>query len=162
MMDKIYEVTIKYTDIMENNLSERYEIKANYDKNAEQLAMEVFLIEHGVFRDVNISVKPLKVSLNDLNCVDDVKRKVESMNSLFKDFSYDDFVKAYKKYGGYNARLSNKQDSFFWFDIFNLSIEAIYLHSSCECYINTNELYFENNNNKKILALNNWREFFYV
>ena len=42
----------------------------------------------------------------------------------------------------------------------NLTVKAVYT-SNRDCYIDTKEIYYTTDNGKKIVARNNWTEFYY-
>ena len=92
--------------------------------------------------------------------VTDETKVFKELNSSFRGKTYNEFVSAFNQFEGFSAHLSNYDNCYFWLNFMNLTVKAVYT-SNRDCYIDTKEIYYTTDNGKKIVARNNWTEFYY-
>lgn len=159
-MDIKWSVGVSYVNTNGKRLFTSYSLNARNKDCAESLARELFLSEYGE-SDMSILVEPEHLSSNDIQDILNAKEKVfKELNSSFWGKTYNEFVSAFNQFEGFSAHLSNYDNCYFWLNFMNLTVKAVYT-SNRDCYIDTKEIYYTTDNGKKIVARNNWTEFYY-
>ena len=118
-------------------------------------------MEYGVANSVEISIRPITISQDDMISLLKVKETVfDKLVMTFNGRSYKDFLSFYTRFEGFNAKLCIYDNSYFWFKFMNLVIKAVFDNDG-NCYLDTGELYYLDSLGRKIVVRNNWSEYYY-
>lgn len=160
-MDIKWSVGISYTDISERRLFAKYVLNARNKNMAEDLAKELFIMEHGVCDSISTIVEPEHLTSEDMKVMLNVKDdNFRELDRIFSNKTYKDFTIAFQQFDGFSAYLSAFDDSFFWLTFLNMTVKAVFKVNG-ECYIDTKEVYYKDEFGKKMVARNSWTEYYY-
>ena len=157
----IAEIRYKDYDNKENFVS--YRVNARNRTIAKQLIRELFRNEYGVFRETHLTLNTEALSYADRNEMERVRVKIfRELDDEFRGKNYKEFLKAFKDFNGYNIVLPDYSDASFCFKFLGLTVRAIFVFDTKECYLDTREIYYTTEFGNQIVARNNWSEFYYV
>lgn len=160
-MDIRWTVGISYIDMLNQRHFTSYSVNAKSKLIAENISRELFLMEYGVSEGMDILVEPERLSQGDLARM--YKIKDTSYVELCLEFSkknYKEFVLAFQQFDGFSSKFSTTEDSHFWFYFLGLTLKAVFTVNG-DCYLDSNEIFFQGNTGNKILVRNNWSEYYY-
>ena len=160
-MDIRWSIGVSYVDLDEMRLFASYVVNAKNKSTAENIGRELFLMEFGVVNELDIFVEPVRLTSDDLARIYRVKDTMFSKIALeFQSKTYKEFTLAFQQFDGFSSYLSSMDNSYFWFEFMGLTAKAVFTLDG-DCYIDTKEVYYKRNNGNKIVARNNWSEFYY-
>ena len=160
-MDIKWSVGVSYIDLDNRRLFASYTVNAKNKAIAENIGRELFLMEIGVVNGFDIIVEPKHLAQEDLARIYKVHDTIFSqLDNQFYGKNYKEFILAFQQFGGFSSYISGTEDSFYWITFMGLTVKIVFTVNG-DCYIDTKEVYYQRTSGVKIVARNNWSEFYY-
>lgn len=101
-----YDATVHYKSTSNHALQKSYTFFAKDDNNAKEIALELFLIDEGVSNDMDVSVSPIGVSLDEESRIDKTLIKVlREVDKVVSGANYVQFLEVFQTFQGKNIKL---------------------------------------------------------